>query len=95
MAAASLAAVAIARWLINPGEEVWLVYRRVQLVWLVSLSGWSLLVRLGLRRGMLLPETPRLLLLAAGQERDRVLQAWRRVPPIQKSWMPEMVNFLA
>ena len=77
---ATLAVVAIARWLINPGEEVWLVYRRVQLVWLVSLSGWSLLVRLGLRRGMLLPETPRLLLLAAGQERDRVLQAWRRVP---------------
>ena len=79
-AAASLAAVAIARWLINPGEEVWLVYRRVQLVWLVSLSGWSLLVRLGLRRGMLLPDAPRLLLLAADQERDRVLQAWRRVP---------------
>jgi lipopolysaccharide/colanic/teichoic acid biosynthesis glycosyltransferase len=56
------------------------VYRRVQLVWLVSLSGWSLLVRLGLRRGMLLPDAPRLLLLAADQERDRVLQAWRRVP---------------
>lgn len=79
-AAATLAAVAIARWLINPGEEVWLVYRRVQLVWLVSLSGWSLLVRLGLRQGMLLPDTPRLLLLADDQERDRVLQAWRRVP---------------
>ena len=78
-AGATLAAVAIARWLINPGEEVWLVYRRVQLVWLVSLSGWSLLVRLGLRRGMLLPDAPRLLLLAADEERDRVLQAWRRV----------------
>ena len=79
-AGATLAVVAIARWLINPGEDVWLVYRRVQLVWLVSLSGWSLLVRLGLRRGMLLPDAPRLLLLAADQERDRVLQAWRRVP---------------
>ena len=79
-AAATLAAVAIARWLINPGDEVWLVFRRVQVVWLVSLSGWSLLVRLGLRRGMLLPDTPRLLLLAEDQERDRVLQAWRRVP---------------
>jgi hypothetical protein len=31
-AGATLAAVAIARWLFNPGEEVWLVYRRVQLV---------------------------------------------------------------
>jgi lipopolysaccharide/colanic/teichoic acid biosynthesis glycosyltransferase len=79
-AAATLAAVAIARWLINPGDEVWLVFRRVQVVWLVSLSGWSLLVRLGLRQGMLLPDTPRLLLLAEDQERDRVLQAWRRVP---------------
>jgi lipopolysaccharide/colanic/teichoic acid biosynthesis glycosyltransferase len=79
-AAATLAAVAIARWLINPGDEVWMVFRRVQVVWLVSLSGWSLLVRLGLRRGMLLPDTPRLLLLAADEERDRMLQAWRRVP---------------
>ena len=70
-AGATLAVVAMARWLFNPGEEVWLVYRRVQVVWLVSLSGWSLLVRLGLRRGMLLPDAPRLLLLAAGQERDR------------------------
>ena len=93
-AAATLAAVAIARWLINPGEEVWLVYRRVQLVWLVSLSCWSLLVRLGLRRGMLLPDAPRLLLLAADEERDRVLQAWRRVPQQERlrSIQPEQLE---
>lgn len=79
-AAATLAAVAVARWLINPSGQVWLVYRRVQFVWLAALSVWSLVVRIGLHRGVFLPESPRLLLLAADQERDKVLQAWRRVP---------------
>ena len=67
-AVATLVVVALTRWLLNPGEEVWLVYRRVQLVWVAAVMSWSLLVRIGLRRGMLLPEPPRLLLLAADQE---------------------------
>ena len=50
--------VAIARWLVNPGEEVWLIYRRVQVVWLGTLMAWSLLVRIALRRGLLLPDAP-------------------------------------
>ena len=79
-ATATLMVVALSRWLLNPGEQVWLVYRRVQLVWVAALTCWSLLVRIGLRRGMLLPESPRLLLLAADQEKGPILQAWRRVP---------------
>ena len=79
-ALATLIVVALARWLLNPGEQVWLVYRRVQLVWVAAVTCWSLLIRIGLRRGMLLPEAPRLLLLAADQERGPILQAWRRVP---------------
>ena len=71
--------VAIARWLVNPGEEVWLVYRRVQVVWLSALTGWSLFVRIALRRGLLLPDAPRLLLLASDVELPRILQAWARV----------------
>ncbi|TCD58104.1 sugar transferase [Synechococcus sp. BS55D] len=76
----TLMVVAIARWLVNPGEDVWLVYRRVQFVWLSLLVVWSLLVRIGLRRGVLLADRPRLLLLASDQEQAAVMRAWRRVP---------------
>ena len=79
-ALATLIVVALARWLLNPGEQVWLVYRRVQLVWVAAVMGWSLFVRIGLRRGVLLPDSPRLLLLAADEEKEPILQAWRRVP---------------
>ena len=52
-ATVTLMVVAIARWLVNPGEEVWLVYRWVQVVWVGALTGWSLLLRIALRRGLL------------------------------------------
>ena len=79
-AAVSLMVVAIARWLINPGELVWLVYRRVQFIWMGALTGWAFLVRLALRRGLLLPDSPRLLLLAEPWEIQSVIEAWKRVP---------------
>ena len=79
----TLMVVAIARWLINPGDEVWLVYRRVQFLWMTGLFAWAVLVRLGLRRGLLLPDVPALLLLAGQQEVEAVLTAWRRVPQRQ------------
>ena len=82
-AAVTLMVVAIARWLINPSEAVWLVSRRVQLLWIGVLTLWALAVRVGLRRGLLLPEAPRMLLLANPQELDTVLRAWRRVPQRQ------------
>ena len=72
--------MAFARWLINPADAVWLVYRRVQLVWMVCLTVWASSVRLALRRGLLLPDAPRLLLLAQQNEFHTVLTAWRRVP---------------
>ena len=55
-AAVSVIVMAVARWLINPADAVWLVYRRVQLVWMVALTCWALLVRLALRRGLLLSD---------------------------------------
>ena len=83
-AAVTLMVVAIVRWLINPSDAVWLVYRRVQLLWIGSLTVWALAVRVGLRRGLLLPEAPRLLLLAQSQELETLLGAWRRVPQRQR-----------
>ena len=83
-AAVTLIVVAVSRWLINPEDSVWLVYRRVQLVWLMTLTGWALLVRLALRRGLLVSDPPRLLLLAQPRDIHTVLSAWRRVPHRQR-----------
>ena len=82
--AVTLIVVVIARWLMNPGEEVWLVHRWVQFVWLGALTAWSLLIRVALRRGLFLPDTPRLMLLASDDEIAGILQAWTRVAPLQR-----------
>lgn len=83
-AAVTVIVMAVARWLINPADAVWLVYRRVQLVWMVALTCWALLVRLALRRGLLLSDAPRLMLLAQQNDVHSVLKAWRRVPHRQR-----------
>ena len=83
-AAVSVIVMAVARWLINPADVVWLVYRRVQLLWMVALTGWALLVRLALRRGLLLSDAPRLMLLTQQNDDHSVLTAWRRVPHRQR-----------
>ena len=82
-ATVTLIVVAIARWLVNPGDEIWLVYRRVQLFWLGALTAWSLIIRIALRRGLLLPDAPRLILLARDEEIPGMLKAWARVTPRQ------------
>ena len=71
--------VAITRFLINPSDAVWLVHRRVQLLWIGLLTLWVLAVRIGLRRGLLISDAPRLLVLAHPHEIHTVLKAWRRV----------------
>tara|TARA_B100000674_G_scaffold486723_1_gene495756 strand:+ start:173 stop:1531 length:1359 start_codon:yes stop_codon:yes gene_type:complete len=81
--AATLVVVAIARWLVNPGDEVWLVQKRLQVVWFGALTAWSLLVRIALRCGLLSSDTPRLMLLASNEEIVRILQAWNRIAPNQ------------
>ena len=48
------------------------------------LTGWALLVRLALRRGLLLSNAPRLLLLAQQNEINAVLTAWQRVSHRQR-----------
>ena len=80
---ATLVVVAIARWVINPAESIWLLHRRVQLLWLSGVCIWSLSVRIALRRGLVLPNPPQLLLVADHQEAQVIQQAWRRVPQLQ------------
>ena len=83
-ATVTLIFVAIARWLVNPGAEIWLVKSWVQTVWLGALTTWSLLIRIALRRGLFLPDAPRFLLLAHDQEMAGIIQAWVQVAPAQR-----------
>ena len=83
-ATVTLVVVAVARWLTNPADSIWLLHRRVQLLWLGGLCLWSLLVRIGLRRGLVLPEPPQLLLLANDGEAEQIQWAWKRVPQRQR-----------
>lgn len=80
---ATLALVAMLRWLLNPADVVWVVQRANQLGWLLSATLWSLAVRLGLRRGTLLPDEPQLLLVVPEAERDQSMAPWRRTPQRQ------------
>ena len=82
-AVVTLIIVAIARWLFNPAIDVWLVHRRVQILWIVGVTAWALLVRVGLRRGVFSKELPRLLLLAESDEVQSIKRAWKRVPGCQ------------
>ena len=83
-AAVTLIVLLIARVVINPSQSVWLAGFQVQLLWIGSLTMWSLAVRIGLRRRLLLPDEPLLLLLAQPHELETVLAAWRRVPHRQR-----------
>ena len=76
--------VAIACWLLNPSDDVWFVDRGVQFFWLCASTIWSLLVRTALRRGLFLPDAPRLILLASDDEIPSILQAWARLAPRQR-----------
>ena len=72
------------RSLVAPRDDVWLAHARLQFLWLFALTAWSLIVRIGLRRGLLLPESPRLVLFATEEELAVILHAWARVSPARQ-----------
>ena len=80
----TLLVVSISRWLLDPSQDFWLLTWSVQFLWIGLLTFWVLAVRVGLRRGLLLPDVPRFLLFAHPQELQIVLTAWRRVPHRQR-----------
>ncbi len=80
--------VAILRWVINPSLDVWLVYRSRQVSWLLPTTIWSLIVRVGLRRGALQSEDPKFVLVSPEDEARQALQAWRLTPTrIMPRWL--------
>ncbi len=77
---ATFLAVALARVLLNPPVDVWLVHRSTQFFYLLPLFVWSLLLRWLLRRGVLLPQEPKMVLVGPYPELQPVLEAWIRTP---------------
>ena len=57
-ASVTLIVEAFVRSLFSPGEDLWLVFWQVHLVWHGALVFWALLIRIALRKGLLLPDSP-------------------------------------
>ena len=97
-AAATLIVVSSARALIEPSEVVWLVHPLVLFSWFGALSLWVSLVRIGLRRGLLMPNATQIFLLVQPWEMDLVLSDWRRVPqrqslrPVESSDLVQLLD---
>ena len=75
----TLLLVAFARSFFNHSDTLWLLSRPVLFLWISLLSLWALALRLALRRGLLLSDSPKILLLAEPQELQIILSAWHRV----------------
>lgn len=74
----TLIVVALARLFFNPADTVWLVHRSTQAIWLSLLMLWSVMWRVLLRRGVLIPPLPRMFLVGSPTDMQTVLAAWKR-----------------
>ena len=72
--------IAVAHWISNPDDVIWLLHRRVQFHWLISMCLWSILVRLFLRSKLVPPISHRLILVAGESEANLIQRLWQRVP---------------
>jgi len=73
--------MALLRQIVNPPDQIWLVHRSTQIVLLPSLTLWSALWRVLLRRGVIVPAPPACVLVSDGDERSIVRDVWQRTPP--------------
>ena len=77
---ATVMVLALARLLFNPADTVWLVHRSTQATWLPLLMLWSVLMRVLLRRGLLVPPAPQLVLVGSPADLKISLAALSRTP---------------
>ena len=82
-AVVTVTCLAIVSLLFNPPDTVWIVHRSTQAFWLPSLMLWSVVSRVLLRRGVLIPPVPKLVLVDSTPEFKSVVAAWHRTPPRQ------------
>jgi len=95
---ATLVMTAVTQWLVNPDEMVWLLHRRVQILWFVCQLIWSIIVRVLLRSDFISFDRHRLMLLASNEENSLIQEAWRIVPNRQRidhQSLVEIKNWLA
>ena len=78
----SAVALALMRQIFNPSDAVWLLHRSTQVVIFSGLTLWSVLMRLVLRRGILIPSAPRCVLVGDEYERAILCDAWRLTPRV-------------
>ena len=82
-AVVTLIVVAFVRQLLNPIDAVWFVHRSTQGLWLILLMVWSVIWRILLRRGVLIPPAPQMFLVGSPPDAQTVLAAWKRTSPRQ------------
>ena len=75
--------VALARLVFNPADTYWLLHRSTQAICLSLLMFWSVMWRVLLRRGVLIPPLPRMFLVGSPTDMQIELAAWKRTPPRQ------------
>ena len=75
--------LALARMIFNPADTIWLVHRSTQAIWVSVLMFWSVVLRVLLRRGILIPSSPRMFLVGSPADVQSFLAAWERTPPRQ------------
>ena len=76
----SLLVIVLIRWLFNVDEIVWLLHRRVQLLWLTGIFLWSSFIRIVIRSNLARPVFGHLVLLAEEQEAEEIERTWKMIP---------------
>ena len=66
----SLFSVAIARWIVNPSDFIWLLHRKIQISWISGLGVWSFWVRNAIRKGVFLPQATETVLVVESEEKE-------------------------
>ena len=75
----SLFSVAIARWIVNPSDFIWLLHRKIQISWISGLGVWSFWVRNAIRKGVFLPQATETVLVVESEEKEYLVNIWIEV----------------
>ena len=75
----TLVITAVAHWLFNPEDIIWLLHRRFQFLWISSIFLWSIFLRIILRNLLSVPDFQQLAILASKSEVQQIKKEWDRI----------------
>lgn len=85
----TIGVMAVARWLLNPPADVWVLWRTTQVFWLVPAGIFSLLARNFILNTHAVIPQPRFLLVASESEASQWLGIWQSTPTLLSlEWLP-------